>query len=58
MWMHLIVSARIMFNIFLIILETMYSAIEHYVNTALYKCCILFIIIIIIWKVVSWCNEL
>ena len=32
-------------NIFLTILETMYSAIEHYVNMALYKCCILLLLL-------------
>ena len=30
---------------FLIILETMYSTIEHYVNMALYKCCILLLLL-------------
>ena len=30
----------------LIILETMYSAIEHSVNMALYKCCILLLLLI------------
>ena len=35
-------------NICLIILETMYSAIEHYVNIALYKCCILLLLLLLL----------
>ena len=32
---------------FFIILETMYSAIEHFVNMALYKCCILLLFLLL-----------
>ena len=34
---------------FLKLLETMYSAIEHYVNMALYKCCILLLLLLLLF---------
>ena len=43
---------------FLIILETMYSAIEHYVNMELYKCCILLLLLLYYFLLVNSANRL
>ena len=47
--MNIYIYIYIFFNLlfFKVILETMYSAIEHFVNMALYKCCILLLLLLL-----------